>query len=107
MLLISPAIQNAVNQYYSIKLKELPLVYPYQSRILDTVRINGFRGFLFQLTVEVMPVVGPHIPVGIDRITLRISPGPAVQVIGYTHIQDMKLPKNWEYIERRSRVRTE
>ncbi|MNI77552.1 hypothetical protein D3C73_1338550 [compost metagenome] len=104
MLMLSPAIQNAVNQYYSLMLKELPLVYPYQSRILATERINGFRGFLFQLTVEVMPVVGPHIPVGIDRITLKISPGPVIQVIRYTHVQDMKLPENWEYIERRNKV---
>lgn len=100
MLLLTPAIQDAVNNYYLKYLKELPLVYPYQIDVIQIERKNGFRGFEFLLTVEVMPVVGPHISVGMDRITFEISAGPTVKLIKYNHIKDFKLPPNWKNILR-------
>ncbi|KRE38750.1 hypothetical protein ASG81_19675 [Paenibacillus sp. Soil522] len=60
MLLLSPAVDDSVNNYYRKFLKESPLVYPYQSNIVRIERTNGFRGFIFLITVEVMPVVGPR-----------------------------------------------
>ncbi|BCG60004.1 DUF3888 domain-containing protein [Paenibacillus sp. URB8-2] len=100
MLLLSPAIQDAVNKYYLKYLKEPPLVYPYQIDVIQIERKNGFRGFSFLLTVEVMPVVGPHISVGMDRITFEISAGPTVKLIKYNHIKDFELPPNWKNILR-------
>lgn len=100
MLLLTPAIQDAVNNYYLKYLKEPPLVYPYQIDVVQIERINGFRGFMFLLTVEVMPVVGPHISVGMDRITFEISAGPTVKLKKYNHIKDFELPPNWKNILR-------
>jgi hypothetical protein len=39
---------------------------------------EAFRGFIFLITVEVLPVVGPHIAVGEDHLTFQISAGPMV-----------------------------
>ncbi|AHV98170.1 DUF3888 domain-containing protein [Paenibacillus sabinae] len=96
MLLLTPAIQDAVSNYYLKYLKEPPLVYPYQIDVIQIERKNGFRGFMFLLTVEVTPVVGPHISVGMDRITFEISAGPTVKLIKYNHIKDFELPPNWK-----------
>ena len=73
MLFLNPEIQDAVNSHYSKSLKELPLVYSYQSEVVQLKRINGFRGFHFAITVEVKPVVGPHIAIGKDRMTFEGS----------------------------------
>ncbi|NGM81566.1 DUF3888 domain-containing protein [Paenibacillus sp. 7124] len=100
MLLLTPAIQDAVNNYYLKYLKEPPLVYPYQIDVVQIERKNGFRSFMLLLTVEVMPVVGPHITVGMDRITFEISAGPTVKLKKYNHIKDFELPPNWKNILR-------
>lgn len=101
MILLSPAVEDAVNQYYRKLLKESPVVYPYQSSIVQIERTNGFRGFIFLITVEVMPVVGPHIAVGKDQITFQISSGPTVKLIEFRHIQDFELPPHWQDIIRK------
>ncbi|NIK76413.1 hypothetical protein FHS15_001538 [Paenibacillus castaneae] len=101
MLLLSPAVDDSVNNYYRKLLKESPLVYPYQSNIVQIERSNGFRGFIFLITVEVMPVVGPHIAVGKDRITFQISAGPTVNLKEFRHIQDFELPPHWQDIIRK------
>ncbi|GIO12754.1 hypothetical protein J19TS2_23090 [Cohnella xylanilytica] len=101
MLFLSPAIDKAVEQYYLQNLKYKPLVYPYEIRIVHVERINGFRGFMFSVTLEVSPVVGPHLSVGKDLITFYVSVGPKLQLIRYRHLEDHKLPPNYEHLLRR------
>lgn len=101
MLFLSPAIDKAVEQYYLQYLKIKPLVYPYEVNILHIERINGFRGFMFSVTLEVSPVVGPHLSVGKDLITFYVSVGPKLQLIRYRHLEDHKLPPNYEDLIRR------
>jgi len=90
-------IQTAVNNYYSDYLTEAPLVYPYQITIVHMDRVNGYRGFIFTVTVEVTPVVGAHNPVGKDRITFRVTPGED-KLTNYKHIESYQLPPNWQDI---------
>ena len=72
--LLLPNVQEAVSNYYSDYLNTSPLVYPYQIKILKMERTNGYRGYMFLVTIEVTPVVGPHIPVGRDQLTFSITP---------------------------------
>jgi len=100
LLFLLPHIRDAIDRYYARSLKELPLVYPYFVDIVRTNRLNGFRGFILSITLDVVPVVGPHIPVGKDRITFEVSAGPAVKETQYIHLESYELPPHWQDIER-------
>jgi len=95
--LLSPNIDKAVSTYYADFLTITPLVYPYQINILNMERIQGYRSFEFSVTIEVTPVVGPHIEVGKDQLTFKISPG-KVKLQQYKHIETDELPPNWQHI---------
>lgn len=99
--LLLPDIQKEVSNYYSNFLTESPLVYPYQIKILKMERTNGYRGFLFLVTVEVTPVVGPHNPVGKDHLTFSISAGSGVRLKNFKHIETYELPPNWQDIKKK------
>ncbi|AIQ46698.1 hypothetical protein R70723_13090 [Paenibacillus sp. FSL R7-0273] len=98
MNFLNPHINNAVRDYYRHVLLEAPLVYPYFVNITESARINGFRGFRLSVTLDVTPVVGPHIPVGEDRLTFEISAGPEVKLVDYTHLKSYPLPPHWQDI---------
>lgn len=95
--LLLPDIQEAVSHYYSDYLTTSPLVYPYQINILKMERTNGYRGFIFLVTVEITPVVGAHNPVGKDQLTFLITPG-EVKLKKFQHIETYELPPNWQDI---------
>lgn len=99
--LLLPDIQKAVSHYYADFLTESPLVYPYQIKILNMERTNGYRGFMFSVTVEVTPVVGPHIPVGKDQLTFSIGAGSGVSLKSFKHIKTYELPPNWQDIKKK------
>ena len=90
-------IQEAVSNYYSDYLTTSPLVYPYQIKILNMERTNGYRGFVFLITLEVTPVVGPHNPVGRDQLTFSITPS-EVKLKEFKHMETYELPPNWQDI---------
>lgn len=95
--MLTPNIDQAVSGYYTDFLTESPLVHPYQISILSMERIKGYRSFEFTVTIEVIPVVGPHISVGKDRLTFYISPG-KVNLEQFKHIETHQLPPNWQHI---------
>jgi hypothetical protein len=64
--LLSPHIEKAISEYYIKELNYLPSVYPYQVCIEKAERIGEYRSFEFLVTMTVLPVVGPHIAVGLD-----------------------------------------
>jgi hypothetical protein len=100
MLLLSPEIDKAVSDYYSDFYDTTPLVYPYQVHVLKTERLGGFRTFHFQITIEVTPVVGPHISVGKDKLTFEISPmlPGQIKLKEFKHLETHDLPPNWQHI---------
>ncbi|MFB5089154.1 DUF3888 domain-containing protein [Psychrobacillus sp. PGGUH221] len=95
--LLSPNIDKAITNYYSDSLLISPMVYPYQIKILNMERTNGYRGFIFSVTIEVTPVVGPHIPVGKDQLTFTITPS-RISLTEFKHIETYDLPPHWQYI---------
>ncbi|KYG34964.1 DUF3888 domain-containing protein [Alkalihalobacillus trypoxylicola] len=103
MSLLEAPIAKAVGEFYSQSLTEQPEVYPYDIDIIQLKRVNGFRSFLFEITVEVMPVLGPHIQVGKDRLTLELpsSPTTPIKVVKYNHLETYELPPNWKNVLKR------
>lgn len=95
--LLLPNVQEAVSDYYSDYLTTSPLVYPYQIKILKMERTNEYRGFIFLVTIEVTPVVGPHNPVGRDQLTFSITPS-EVKLKKIKHMETYELPPNWQDI---------
>lgn len=100
--LLLPNIQEAVSNYYSDYLTISPLVYPYQIKILKMERTNHYRGFIFLVTIEVTPVVGPHIEVGKDHLTLSITPS-KVNLKNFKHLETYELPPHWQDIIKKSK----
>jgi len=103
MLFLLPHINKKIDEIYSDILTVPPVVYPYFVHVVDAKRTEGFRGYRFQITLEVVPVVGPHIPVGKDRITFDISPihHDNVRLIGWRHMEGpsaSNIPPNWRDI---------
>lgn len=63
------------NYYYPKILKDFsPQVTPWKIEVIETKRVNDFRGFILQITFEIEPT-GTGIqynPVGKDRMTYEI-----------------------------------
>lgn len=99
MLFLLPHIEKKIDEIYSPLLKEAPTVYPYFVDVTEVKRVNGFRGFDFIVTLDVVPTVGPHISVGEDKLTFRISPGPTVKLESFKHLKDPQksdFPPNYQ-----------
>lgn len=95
MNMLAPYIEKDLNSYYYPKiLKDFsPHVTPWKIEVIETRRVNGFRGFILEITFEIEPTDGGHwIPVGRDRMTYEISYGPEVKLINHTHL------KTYEYL---------
>ncbi|GAE37470.1 DUF3888 domain-containing protein [Halalkalibacter akibai] len=99
LLMLLDDIDKAVSNYYSEYLTESPLVYPYQIDIVNVERVGEFRTFHFDFTLEVTPVVGPHVSVGKDRMTLEISPTipGQVKLRKFEHLETHELPSTWKH----------
>ncbi|MBH0158636.1 DUF3888 domain-containing protein [Fictibacillus sp. 5RED26] len=106
--LLSPYIDQPINKYYSKIINITPMVYPYDVDIISAKRMFEGRSFLFLVTLEVTPVVGPHISVGKDRLTFKIVSGEGVgqqtKLIQFNHLETYELPPNWKHILRKSNI---
>ncbi|WP_245856166.1 DUF3888 domain-containing protein [Paenibacillus rigui] len=49
-------------------------------------RVDAFRRFDFLITIDAQPIIGPHIPVGEDILTYRISPA-GVELKNFEHLR--------------------
>ena len=95
MLMLTPYIEKDLNSYYYPNiLKDFsPQVTPWKIEIIETKRVNNFRGFILQITFEIEPTDGgQYIPVGKDRMTYEISFGPEIKLINHTHLKTYKYP---------------
>lgn len=85
--LLLPCIEEAVENYYGQPFS----VAPYWVRILKVERSNGYRTFLFEITIEVVPYYGPHNSVGVDHITIKVGANKAI-VEKFEHVKSYKIP---------------
>nr|WP_268926623.1 DUF3888 domain-containing protein [Neobacillus vireti] len=74
MNMLAPYISEVLDNYYYPKiLKDFsPAVDPWKIEVIETRRVNGFRGFILEATFDIEPTDGGHhVPVGKDRMTYR------------------------------------
>ncbi|WML48530.1 DUF3888 domain-containing protein [Neobacillus sp. PS3-34] len=96
MKMLATYISEVLDNYYYPKiLKDFsPAVDPWKFEVIETRRVNGFRGFILEITFDIeLTDGGHHVPVGKDRMTYRISYGPEVKLINHTHLATYKYPQ--------------
>jgi hypothetical protein len=89
MNLLTPNINEVLEKYYGAN---APSVTPWKIKIIETTRVQHFRGFILDITFDIEPTTGHHVSVGKDRMTFRISNGPSVELIEYKHLATYDLP---------------
>ena len=83
---IEPYISSEIEKQYG-----LPLLYGLYDVAFLEIKREAYRGFSFLLKVQVEPFVGAHNTIGIDKITLSISPY-GTKVEDFKHIKSFSLP---------------
>nr|WP_235846833.1 DUF3888 domain-containing protein [Neobacillus soli] len=89
MNMLTPYIEKDLRSYYypNIYKDFSPIVAPWKIEVMQTRRVDHFRGFLLEITFDIEPTDGGHwVPIGKDRMTYRISVGPEVKLINHTHL---------------------
>lgn len=89
MIMLTPNIYEVLEKYYG---PNTPGVTPWKIKIIETKRVQHFRGFILDITFEIEPTTGHNVSVGKDRITFRVSVGPKVELIEHTHLETYDLP---------------
>jgi len=93
MIMLTPYIEKDLTSYYYPEIfRDIsPHVTLWKIEVIETKRVNGFRGFTLQITFEIEPTDGgQYIPLGKDRMTYEISYGPDVKLINHTHLKTYK-----------------
>lgn len=98
---LMPHIDYAIHDYYTRHLHISPTVYPYQVSVISAERVGGYRSFDFLVKVQTDAVVGPHITVGIDRITFHILVNGQVEMKKFEHVRSFELPPHYQHIKKR------
>lgn len=92
---LTPTIIEAISDYYKNLYTATPFFDSSTIKILNIERPNGNRTSYFIIKIEVRPFFGPHIPVGIDIITIELS-YPGLQVLKkYEHVKSYPLPERY------------
>lgn len=86
VLQLLPYMNDRLKTAYFSLLITSPQLYPYLVQVEHIERVNGFRSFGFRITLRAFPTVGPHISVGEDLFTYRISSS-QVELVEYKHIK--------------------
>ncbi|WP_251038370.1 DUF3888 domain-containing protein [Paenibacillus albidus] len=92
---MAPNIQAQLDDYYHKKITALPTFAPFLGG--NTLQVKYFNSWI-DVTVTVIPYVGPHLSVGKDKIKFRIDNTGKVEIVNYQHLEDYKLPWNWAHI---------
>jgi hypothetical protein len=91
---LDPYIQKSVTEYYG-KIygysKMGVFAPPYVVQVMGATRPTADQ--TYELRLEVEPYTGPHDEVGIDHITMRISPT-EIDIVKFEHIKSFPLPPN-------------
>ncbi|TBL78479.1 DUF3888 domain-containing protein [Paenibacillus thalictri] len=88
MLVLSllPHMQEKLADVYKDVITIPPIIHPDSVNVKSVERVAAFRGFDFLITVDVQPIVGPHIPVGEDVLTYRITSA-GVELKNFEHLK--------------------
>lgn len=103
--LLAPHIQTALEDYYKQYLTTSPDYALDSIEILQIERPMGYRSFQFTLKLQVQPFIGPHLPVGVDQLTISVGSGAGeVKVEKFEHIKSYfdSLPPNYKGIVKTS-----
>jgi hypothetical protein len=91
---LDPYIQKSVTEYYG-KIdgygKMGVFAPPYVVQVMEATRPTADQ--TYDLGLEVEPYTGPHDEVGMDHITMRISPT-EIDIVKFEHIKSFLLPPN-------------
>ncbi|WP_426451596.1 DUF3888 domain-containing protein [Paenibacillus sp. S-38] len=86
VLILLPHMQEKLVEVYSDVISIPPVVHPDSVNVKNIERAAAFRGFDFLITIEAHPIVGPHIPVGEDVLTYRVSSA-GVELEHFEHLK--------------------
>ncbi|MDQ0198972.1 DUF3888 domain-containing protein [Neobacillus ginsengisoli] len=89
MCMLTPNINKVLEKYYG---PNTPGVTPWKIKIIETRRVQHFRGFILDITFDIEPTTGHNVSVGKDRMTFRISYGPSIELIEHKHLATYDLP---------------
>jgi hypothetical protein len=78
-------MKEKLAEVYSDVISIPPVVNPDSVVVKSIKRVAAFRGFDFLITIDAHPIIGPHIPVGKDVFTYRISPA-GVELKNFEHL---------------------
>ncbi|MDA3733043.1 DUF3888 domain-containing protein [Niameybacter massiliensis] len=83
---LDPVISAEIEKQYG-----MPLLYGLYDVDFLHIDREAYRGFSFILKVRVKPFVGPHNTIGIDEITLSITPA-GIKVENFAHKKSFEVP---------------
>lgn len=86
--LLEPVITNEVTIHYG-----KPLLYDLFDIAFLNIERPSYRSFTFVIRLKIRPFVGAHNTIGIDEITIRVSPG-ETKVEEFKHIESFPMPPN-------------
>ncbi|MEK0316684.1 DUF3888 domain-containing protein [Cohnella sp. 56] len=100
-LLLLPRMTEKLAEAYADLLYEPPQLYPYFVNVNRIDRVYGFRSYAFVLKLDAYPAIGPHIGVGEDSFTFRLSSMMQPELVRFEHKRgpDKKqVPPNYRYL---------
>ena len=86
--LLEPQITDEVEIHYG-----KPLLYDLFDIEFLSIERTSYRSFTFVIKVKIRPFVGAHNIIGIDEITIKLSPG-KTEVEEFKHIVSFPIPPN-------------
>ncbi|KEF35925.1 Protein of unknown function (DUF3888) [Schinkia azotoformans MEV2011] len=86
VLILLPHMQEKLTGVYADVITVPPVIHPDYVNVKSIERVAAFRGFDFLITLDAQPIVGPHIPVGEDVLTYRIS-SVGVELKNFEHLR--------------------
>ncbi len=95
--LIFPYVQKAIRDYYDEYMNYLPGEDPFSYKFLSIEKNDPHKNYSYTIVLQVSPYVGPHLSVGVDRITVRIELS-GVSVEKYEHLESHPLPSHYQDI---------
>ena len=95
--LIYPHVEKAIGDFYDEYLNYLPGEAPYSYNFLSIEKNRPFKNYSYTIVLQVTPCVGPHLSIGVDRITMRIELN-GVTTEKYEHLESHPLPQHYKGI---------
>lgn len=94
--LIYPQVEAAIAAYYDNYMTYLPGEDPWSYEILN-IEKTPMSNYSYTVQLQVRPYVGPHLSVGLDRITLMLSLS-GTEALKFEHLESYPLPPHYSGI---------